>query len=83
MLGVEGDHVLWGYKGQRTADAVTDISRSDVQWLYKYLGRLTDDQLAAGLRASGGTESEIADFTTALRARHRSAEGRYGFGACS
>lgn len=26
-------------------------------------------QLAAGLRASGGTESEIADFTKALRAR--------------
>ena len=63
------DHVLWGYKGQRTADAVMGISRSDVHWLYKYLGRLTDDQLAAGLRASGGTETEIADFTTALRAR--------------
>ena len=69
MLGVDGDQVLWGYKGQRTADAVTDISRDDVQWLYKYLGKLTDDQLAAGLRASGGTESEIADFTKALRAR--------------
>jgi hypothetical protein len=46
-----------------------DISRGDVEWLYEYLGRLTDDQLAAGLRASGGTETEIAGFTTALRAR--------------
>ena len=69
VLGLEEDHVLWGYKGQRTADAVMGISRSDVHWLYKYLGRLTDDQLAAGLRASGGTETEIADFATALRAR--------------
>jgi hypothetical protein len=69
VLGMDGDQVLWGYKGQRTADAVTGITRSDVQWLYNYLGGLTDDQLAAGLRASGGTESEIADFTTALRAR--------------
>ena len=43
--------------------------RNDVQWLYKYLGGLTDEQIAAGLRASGGTESEIADFTRALRAR--------------
>jgi hypothetical protein len=66
---MEGDRVLWGYKGQRTADAVSDISRGDVQWLYGYLGRVTDEQLAAGLRASGGTESEIADFTKAIRAR--------------
>ena len=29
----------------------------------QYLGGLTDDQLAAGLRASGGTESEIVGFT--------------------
>ena len=68
IRGIEEDRVLWGYKGQRTADAVMDISRSDVEWLYKYLGRLTDDQLAAGLRASGGTETEIAAFTAALRA---------------
>jgi hypothetical protein len=61
--------VQWGYKGQRTADAVTDITRSDVQWLCKYLCRLSEDQLAAGLRASGATESEIADFTKALRDR--------------
>ena len=69
VLGTDGDVVQWGYKGQRTADAVADIRRSDVEWLYRYLGPLTDDQLAAGLRASGGTESEIAGFTAALRAR--------------
>jgi len=69
VLGVEGDIVQWGYKGQRTADAITDIRRSDVQWLYTYLGEIRDEQLAAGLRASGGTETEIADFTQALRVR--------------
>ena len=69
VLGTDGDHVLWGYKGQRTADAVMNISIDDVRWLYTYLGGLTDDQLAAGLRASGATESEIADFTAAIRAR--------------
>ena len=69
VVGVDGDAVVWGYKGQRTADAATGISRSDVQWLYKYLGALTNEQIAAGLRASGGTESDIADFTTALRVR--------------
>jgi hypothetical protein len=39
-------------------------------------------QLAAGPRASGGTESEIADFTKALRAPRSTARG-YGLGACS
>ena len=69
VLGVEEDTVVWGYKGQRTADAVTDVSRSDVQWLYQYLGGISDEQLGAALRASGGNESEIADFTRALRVR--------------
>ena len=69
ILGTEGDSVVWGYKGQRTADAVTNISRSDVRWLTNYVGGLSDEQLSAGLRASGATETEITDFTAALRAR--------------
>ena len=69
VLGVEGESVLWGYKGQRTADAVNDISSSDVRWLYRSLGRISDEQLAAALRASGGNETEIAEFTKALRVR--------------
>jgi hypothetical protein len=69
VLGIDGEAVLWGYKGQRTADAVTGITRSDVRWLHNYLGPLTDEQIAAGLRASGGTESDIAEFTSALRGR--------------
>ena len=69
ILGTDGDAVLWGYKGQRTADAVANISRSDVRWLNNYAGTLSDEQLSAGLRASGATETEIADFTAALRAR--------------
>jgi hypothetical protein len=69
ITGTEGDKVLWGYKGQRTADAVQNITKDDVRWLWKYLGLLTDDQVSAALRASGGTESEIADFTKAIRVR--------------
>jgi hypothetical protein len=69
ITGTEGETMLWGYKGQRTADAVQGITRDDVRWLYKRLARLKDDQVAAALRASGGTESEIADFTKALRVR--------------
>jgi len=69
VLGLDGETVLWGYKGQRTNDAITAITRGDVQWLYTYLGGLTDAQLAAGLRASGGTETDIEGFTDALRER--------------
>jgi hypothetical protein len=69
ITGTDGDKVLWGYTGQRTADAVQNITKDDVRWLWKYLGRLRDDEIAAALRASGGTESEIADFTKAIRGR--------------
>jgi hypothetical protein len=69
ILGADGEHVLWGYKGQRTDDAIREISRADVAWLYGSIGDITDEQLAAGIRASGGTESEIADFTKAIRER--------------
>lgn len=69
MSGTDGDKVLWGYRGQRTADAVQNITKDDVRWLWKYLGRITNDQVSAALRASGGTESEIGDFTKAIRVR--------------
>jgi len=67
--GTEGDRVLWGYKGQRTDDAIREITKSDVRWLYGVLRGISDEQLAAALRASGGTESEITEFTAAIRAR--------------
>jgi hypothetical protein len=64
--GPEGDQVLWGYKGQRTEDAIRGIHKTDARWLYGLLSGLTDAQLAAAIRAAGGTESEITDFTNAI-----------------
>jgi hypothetical protein len=61
--------VLWGYKGQRTADAVSGITVADVRWLHEIIGGVTDEQVAAALRASGGNETEIAGFTKAIRRR--------------
>ena len=61
--------IQWGYAGQRTEDAVLGISVDDVRWLYRYIGRITDEQLAAGLRASGATEEDVACFTAAIRER--------------
>jgi hypothetical protein len=40
-----------------------------VRWLSRYLARITDDQLRAGLRASGATDEETDCFTRAIRER--------------
>jgi hypothetical protein len=70
VQGVSGDHVLFAYTGQRTADIAEGIRVSDLQWLLSAsLGRLRDDQIADAVRASGGTPEEIACFTRALRLR--------------
>ena len=69
IRGVADGHVQWGYIGQRTDDAREQISTADVRWLYSYLGRITDAQLRAGLRASGATEEEVGRYTRALRLR--------------
>ena len=69
ITGVDGSRVSWGYAGQRTADAVENISVSDVQWLHGRLAPLSDAQLAGALRASGATAEEVAAFTVAIRQR--------------
>lgn len=61
--------IEWGYTGQRTEDQVRDIRVGDVQWLLNYLGRITDDQIRAGLVACGATPEEIDLFTRSLRDR--------------
>jgi hypothetical protein len=68
--GVDEDgHVTWGYSGQRTADAALDIRAADVAWLHRRLGRLSDAQIGAALRACGADPRETDTFTRALRAR--------------
>ena len=69
ITGVKEGVVQWGYAGQRTADAVEHITTADVRWLHQYLGAISNEQIAAALRASGGTDQEVADFAKAIRAR--------------
>jgi hypothetical protein len=69
ITGVENGIVSWGYVGQRTDEARDQITVEDVEWLYRYLGRITDEQLRAGLAASGATLEEVECFTKALRQR--------------
>ena len=69
MAGVANGFVQFGYSGQRTADARADIRVEDVEWLYRYLGRITDAQLRAALTASGATPEETDSFAASLRNR--------------
>jgi hypothetical protein len=66
VTGVDGELVRWGYSGQRTGDIAEGIRLGDVKWLMQYLGRLTAAQVAAAVRASGGTEDEAGCFTKTL-----------------
>jgi len=66
ITGVDRDTVTFGYAGQRTADVSTGIGITDVAWLYRYLGRITDAQLRAALEASGASAEDNAAFTQSL-----------------
>lgn len=69
IKGIKGDLVEFGYSGQHTSDFKNDIAKSDLKWLLQYVGRITDDQLRAGLQASGATAEEVECFTQSLRDR--------------
>jgi hypothetical protein len=66
VKGIDGEFVVWGYSGQRTADIAAGIRVRDVNWLMRYLGRLREVQINAAVRASGGTSEEADRFTRAL-----------------
>lgn len=69
VRGVKAGAVDWGYRGTHTDRMTDEIRVSDVRWLMRYLGRVTDAQLFAALRASGATPDEAGVFTKALRIR--------------
>jgi hypothetical protein len=69
VTAVDEGMVRFGYVGQHTADIATGISREDVRWLCRHLGRITDAQLRGALAASGATAEESNRFTRAIRDR--------------
>jgi hypothetical protein len=69
VAGVDDGTVRFGYTGQRTADIARGITVDDVKWLMERLGRLSEQQIADAVRASGGSEDEVRVFAAALRLR--------------
>ena len=64
-----GGGIEWGYRGKHDQDITSGISVDDVRWLLNYLSPVTDEELRAGLRASGATEAEIEIYTRSIRER--------------
>ena len=64
-----GGRIEWGYRGKHDPDVKSRISVDDVRWLLTYLSPVTDEELRAGLRASGATEAEIRIFADSIRER--------------
>ena len=61
--------VRFGFRGKHDNDFNDGIRPNDIRWLMQYLGRVTDAQIRAGLRASGASSHEVTCFTRALRSR--------------
>jgi hypothetical protein len=59
----------WGYVGQHSSLLKDGVTKGDARWLLQYLGRVGDDQLRAGLDASGATPEETEKYVRALRTR--------------
>ena len=64
-----GGQIEWGYRGKHDQDITSGISVNDVRWLLNYLSQVTDEELQAGLRASGATEADIEIYTRSIRER--------------
>lgn len=65
----EGETLRWGYHGKHTADLTKGVRIEDVRWLLTYLGNVTDEELRAGLRASGASSSNTDIYTQSIRQR--------------
>lgn len=59
----------WGFKGKHGGDIPAGVRLEDIRWLIPYLSRITDDDLLAGLSASGASYPVAQDYTRSIRAR--------------
>jgi len=74
VKGVKAGVIDWGYEGKHDEDIKNGISVEDVRWLLQYLSAISDEELSAGLRASGASEPDVASFTRSIRDRIRQLE---------
>jgi hypothetical protein len=61
--------LAWGFKGKHGQDITSGVQVEDVRWLLTYLSRVTDEDLSAGLSASGASAPVAREFTLCIRER--------------
>jgi hypothetical protein len=59
----------WGFKGKHGRDITAGVGLMDVRWLLPYLSRISDEDLKAGLAASGTSAPVGQEFTRCIRQR--------------
>jgi hypothetical protein len=69
ITGVQGNVVGFGYSGKHEEDVKAGITVDDLRWLVPYLGRITDEEIRAGLTASGATPRQTTCWAESLRNR--------------
>jgi hypothetical protein len=69
ITGVRDNVVVWGYSGKHEEIVRNGITVDDLRWLDPYLSAITDEQIRAGLKASGANDRENATCTEALESR--------------
>jgi hypothetical protein len=79
--GVQNGYVVWGFRGKHSRDITEGITVEDVGWLAPYLARITDQELRAGLMASGASEGYAGRLARSLRARIRQLQAVAGASA--
>ncbi len=68
---VQPGRIDWGYSGKFSDEIKAGIGRTDIEWLMPYLGRITPDDIHAGLIASGATQRQADCWTSSLQERIR------------
>jgi hypothetical protein len=69
FVSLKGGDLRWGYVGQHSSLLKEGVKFTDVRWLMQRLGKVTDDQLRAGLTSSGASPEEAEKYMKALRMR--------------
>lgn len=59
----------WGFEGKHAQDITAGVTVEDVRWLLPYLSRITDQDLEAGMIASGASTAVACVYTQSIRAR--------------
>jgi hypothetical protein len=61
--------VAWGFKGKHGRDITGGVGLDDIRWLLPYLTPITDEEIEAGLAASGAPAAVAREYTRLIRSR--------------